>query len=234
MVGFPEYKVTEGLDKLSDRLKEYKQQGVKFAKWRAVFPVIYTANNHVAIKTNSDLLARYAAICQDLDMVPIVEPEVLMDGGHTIEDCAAVSKQVFNEVFASLNNYKVVLEGMILQPNMVVSGINCKIQADVAEVSAKTLDVLRETVPAAVPAILFLSGGQPSKTATLNLSKINSAPQAMRPWYLSFSYGRALQEDTLKAWAGKNENITKAQQELYKRAKLNSLAVLGKYNAEME
>lgn len=234
LTNIPDYKVTEGLDGLENRISEYKKQNIKFAKWRVVFSVIKAEFNHTAIKINAESLARYAAICQNLDIVPIVEPEILMDGEHTIEDCAIASRQIFNEVFHSLMKHKVLLEGIILKPNMIISGINCQLQANTTEVANKTIDILRETVPSAVPGIFFLSGGQTSEVATANLNNINLAAQNKNLWYLSFSYGRALQDKALKSWAGKSENTTKAQQELYKRAKLNSLATFGKYDLKME
>lgn len=226
-------KVTEGLDGLGNRLLEYKNQGARFAKWRAVITITPNNPSNIAIKTNSELLARYAAICQENNIVPIVEPEVLMDGDHNIERCAEVTLTTLHSVFHALHRHKVILEGMILKPNMVISGLACPSQATSEMIAAATLKVFRETIPAAVPTINFLSGGQTSETATANLQAIN-ASSMVRPWNMSFSYGRALQDHALKTWNGKTENVNQAQKELYKRAKLNGLAALGKYNSQME
>jgi fructose-bisphosphate aldolase class I len=226
-------KITEGLDGLEKRLEEYKQLGARFAKWRAVYSISDHNPRFLSIKLNAISLARYAAICQNQNIVPIVEPEVLMDGDHTIERCADISRKVFHEVFHQLHKQHVVLEHIILKPSMVISGVKCKQQADVKQVAENTLEILRETVPAAVPTINFLSGGQSDEIATAHLNAIN-ASTSIKPWNLSFSYGRALQAPCLKAWAGKPENVQIAQQALYKRAKLNSKACLGKYNRKME
>ena len=226
-------KITEGLDGLSERLKEYRKQGVRFAKWRAIFSITDSLPSKLAIKANAFNLARYAAICQNEDIVPIVEPEVLMDGDHNIERSAQVSLEVFHSVFRALLRQKVTLEGIILKPSMVISGTTCKTQASVTEVAEATLKILRETVPAAVATINFLSGGQSDEAATAHLNAMNVS-KTIKPWNLSFSYGRALQAAAIKAWSGKAENFTKGQEALYKRAKLNSAACLGKYSTKME
>jgi fructose-bisphosphate aldolase class I len=226
-------KITEGLDGLEKRLAEYKQLGAKFAKWRAVLPITDENPRDLAIKLNAVFLARYAAICQSQEIVPIVEPELLMDGPHTIDRCEIMTRKVLHEVFHQLHKQRIVLEQMILKPNMVISGIECPEQASVEEVAERTVQVFRETVPAAVPTINFLSGGQSDEVATAHLNAMN-ALDIIKPWNLSFSYGRALQAPCLKAWQGKPENVQIAQQSLYKRAKLNSEACLGKYNTETE
>lgn len=218
--------VTQGLDGLADRLKEYKIYGARFAKWRAVLPITSVNPHHLAIATNAEMLARYAAICQEQGIVPIVEPEVLMDGDHTIERCATVTETVLQHVFFALYHHKVKLEYIILKPNMVISGKNCPQQADVKTVAQRTIDVLHRTVPTAVPSINFLSGGQSDEDATIHLNAMNQQPN---PWSLSFSYGRALQAPCLKAWAGKAENKQKAQKALYEVAKRNGAACLGKF-----
>lgn len=233
LVNFPDDKITEGLDGLDGRMKEYRKQGARFAKWRAVLPITQKNPHYVAMKANAEGLARYASICQDNDIVPIVEPELLMDGDHTIERCLEATMQSLHVVFGLLYRYRVFLGGIILKPSMVIAGSRCAKQASVAEVAQATLKVLRETVPATVPTIKFLSGGQTPEMATAHLNEINALKE-IKPWYLSFSYGRALQDPVLKAWAGKPENVAKAQQAFYKRAKLNSLAALGKYTPEME
>lgn len=226
-------KITEGLDGLAKRLAEYKQLGARFAKWRAVLPITEHNPRCLGIKLNAIFLARYASICQEQNIVPIVEPELLMDGNHTIERCAIASHKAFHAVFHQLHKQNVKLEYMILKPSMVISGADCPTQANVKEVAEATLEILRETVPAAVPTINFLSGGQSDEIATAHLNAMN-ASSTIKPWNLSFSYGRALQAPALKAWAGKPENVKAAQQALYKRAKLNSLACLGKYKSDYE
>ncbi|MFA6408614.1 MAG: class I fructose-bisphosphate aldolase [Gammaproteobacteria bacterium] len=225
--------ITEGLDGLAKLLEKHKQAGARFAKWRAVISITPQNPSRVAIKSNAEVLARYAAICQNLDIVPIVEPEVLIDGDHTISRSAEVSHSVLHSVFHALNRHKVILEYMLLKPSMVISGKQCAKQASVDEVAEATLRVLLETVPAAVPSINFLSGGQTPEDATAHLNAMNVL-KPNKPWNLSFSYARALQEYALTAWAGKPENVIKAQQAFIKRAELNSLAVLGKYQVAME
>jgi fructose-bisphosphate aldolase class I len=228
----PGDEITQGLDGLAKRLGVYKEQGARFAKWRAVYNVSDTLPSRLAIEANAQALARYAAICQDESIVPIVEPEVLMDGGHTLERCAEVTRAVLHEVFDALHRHRVVLEHMLLKPSMVVAGKEQAKQASVAEVARQTVRVLRQTVPAAVPGIFFLSGGQTPAEATAHLDAINRlAPQ---PWVLSFSYGRALQEPPLQAWKGQAANVRSAQQALLERARLNSAAREGRYEAAME
>lgn len=224
--------ITQGLDGLADRLQTYKQQGARFAKWREVYAIEKHVPSLHGIEANAEMLARYAAVCQEQGLVPIVEPEVLMDGDHDIERHAEVTEAVQHAVFHALQRHHVALELMILKPNMVLPGKDCR-RADADEVAAATLKVLRRTVPAAVPSINFLSGGQGPEEATANLNAINRhAGDA--PWRLSISYGRALQQSALQAWMGKNENYDAAQQALLKRARLNSLAQLGQYREEME
>jgi fructose-bisphosphate aldolase class I len=225
--------VTEGLDGLGIRLDEYKNKGARFAKWRAVFAISDENPTKVAIKTNAELLARYAAICQEHGIVPIVEPELLLDGEHTIERCATATTDVLHGVFHALHRHSIMLEYMILKPSMVLSGNKCPVQASITEVAETTLKVLRETVPAAVRSINFLSGGQTSQAATAHLNAMNAA-KTVKPWYLSFSYSRALQDTPLKVWKGSVEHIQAAQKAFYRRARFNSLATLGTYNPDME
>jgi fructose-bisphosphate aldolase class I len=220
----PEEKVTRGIDGLEERLAEYKTMGARFAKWRAVFRISDVYPSGIAIKTHAVLLSRYAKICQNLGIVPIVEPEVLMDGNHSLEKCANVSEKVFHQVFHALHKHKVSLELMVLKPNMIVAGKEHSPQPSVKEVAVATIKILRRTVPAAVPTINFLSGGQTDELATQHLQAINKI--GTQPWYLSFSYGRALQAPCLKAWQGKAENVNAAQQALLERAKLNGAATL--------
>jgi fructose-bisphosphate aldolase, class I len=231
LMSSPGDKITEGLDGLALCLAEYKKQGARFAKWRAVLTLNAENPRRLGIKLNATFLARYASICQEQGIVPIVEPELLMDGDHTIERCAEASLQVFHAVMHSLYKQKVILEGIILKPSMVISGKKCPQQAAITEVAAATLKILGETIPAAVPTINFLSGGQNEQTATAHLNAINQS-KIIKPWNLSFSYGRALQETCMKTWSGKTENIKMAQDALLKRAKLNSEACLGKYVKE--
>jgi len=222
--------ITKGLDGLAERLQTYISQGARFAKWREVYPITPLNPTPLGIYANADRLAHYAAICQELGVVPIVEPEVLMDGDHDIDRCEQVTERVLHAVFQALHRYGVHLEYMILKPNMVLPGKDCRI-ADPEEIAKATLSVFNRTVPAAVPSINFLSGGQSPEEATRNLNAIN---QFIGPWELSISYGRALQEPVLKAWKGDPENREAAQAALLKRARLNSLARQGKYTPEME
>lgn len=228
--GRPGEKTTQGLDGLAARFDEYRELGARFAKWRAVLSISDDLPSAHAIEVNAHALARYAAICQAQGLVPIVEPEVLMDGAHTLERCAQVTEAVLHTVFSALHAHGVVLECMLLKPNMVVSGSECPHQATVDEVAAATLTCLRRTVPAAVPGIMFLSGGQADETATENLNAINAADGA-KPWALSFSYGRALQAPVLKAWRGDAANVAAAQEALLKRARLNGAAQQGTYQS---
>ena len=224
--------ITQGLDGLTDRLRAYKQQGARFAKWREVYAIEKQVPSKHGIEANAEMLARYAAVCQAEGLVPIVEPEVLMDGDHDIDRHAEVTEAVQYAVFQALQRHNVVLELMILKPNMVLPGKDCR-RAEPDEVAAATVKILNRTVPAAVPSINFLSGGQGPEEATANLNAINQqAPIA--PWCLTISYGRALQQTALQAWLGKTENVPAAHKALLKRAKLNHLAMLGEYQSAME
>ena len=232
LAGSPEEKVTEGLDGLRDRLAEYAGLGARFTKWRAVITIGAGIPTDYCIKTNAHALARYAALSQEAGLVPIVEPEVLMDADNTIEVCYEVTLRTLQHVFRELEEQRVSLEGMLLKPNMVLSGKQCPVQADAQQVAELTLKCFRETIPAAVPGIVFLSGGQSDEQASENLNAINS--HGAQPWTLSFSYGRALQAPTLKAWVGREENVEAAQAALAHRARCNSAAVAGRYSAELE
>jgi len=228
-------KVTEGLDGLRDRLVEYYRLGARFAKWRAVITIgdggIPT---ETCIHVNAHALARYAALCQEADIVPIVEPEVLMDGTHSIDTCHEVSQRAFARVFDELSRQRVFLEGIVLKPNMIVSGIGCSEQAGVEEVADRTVEVLKATVPDEVPGCAFLSGGQTNENATAHLNMMNSKHEGSLPWNLTFSYGRALQASALTSWSGKDENIPTAQEAFFQRAKFNGLASKGSYSQELE
>ena len=228
-------KVTEGLDGLRDRLAEYYKLGARFAKWRAVITIgdggIPT---ETCIHVNAHALARYAALCQEADIVPIVEPEVLMDGTHSIDTCHEVSQRAFARVFDELSRQRVFLEGIVLKPNMIVSGIGCSEQAGVEEVADRTVEVLKATVPDEVPGCAFLSGGQTNENATAHLNMMNSKHERSLPWNLTFSYGRALQASALTSWSGKDENIPTAQEAFFQRAKFNGLASKGSYSQELE
>ena len=230
---YPEEKITEGLDGLRERLVEYKQMGAKFAKWRAVIEIndrdVPTA---FGIRANAHGLARYAALCQELDIVPIVEPEVLMDGAHDIERCEVVTSRALGEVFTELDAHGVLLEGMLLKPNMVIAGQKCARQESVSRVAEATIRCAARYVPAAVPGIVFLSGGQSAEDATDHLNAMNI--MGTHPWQISFSYGRALQAPVLLAWKGQEGNLAAAQKTFFKRCRLNGLARDGKYAREME
>jgi len=230
--GAPGDLITRGLDDLSERLDTYQKRGARFAKWREVYPITPNNPTLLGLKSNAEVLARYAAVCQELGMVPIVEPEVLMDGNHDIDRCATVTEAVLHEVFDALHLHHVQLEYMLLKPNMVLPGKGCR-QAPPDEVAQATLEVFMRVVPAAVPSINFLSGGQGPEEATANLNAINRR-RGRAPWQLSISYGRALQQPALQAWQGKVENREVAQHALLKRAKLNSLARQGTYDPAME
>lgn len=225
-------KITQGLDGLAERLASYKEMGARFAKWRAVLNISANQPSCLAIQANAEALARYAAICQSQGIVPMVEPELLMDGDHTIERCAEATTRVLHEVFHALDRYRVVLECMILKPGMILAGVDHQPKPSVSTVAQTTLQVLRRTVPAAVPSINFLSGGQSAELATAHLNAMNQTRNL--PWNVSFSFSRALQEPALKAWQGKLENVQKAQEVLVKRAKLNSAASRGAYTEAME
>ncbi len=228
----PGDEVTHGLDGLGKRLEGYKKSGARFAKWRAVYNVSSTLPSRMAIEANAHALARYAAICQELGVVPIVEPEVLIDGEHSIERCAEVTEAVLHEVFSALVAQCVVLEHVVLKPSMVVPGKAHAKQAAPDEVAAQTLRVLRRCVPAAVASINFLSGGQTPQQATANLDAMNR--RGAQPWPLSFSYGRALLDPALKAWSGRADNVRAAQAALLERAKLNGAACRGRWQPTME
>ncbi len=229
----PGDQVTQGLDGLAERLRTYKTQGARFAKWREVYSIGAQNPTHLGIEANAEMLARYAAVCQEEGFVPIVEPEVLIDGDHTLERCFEVTEAVLHAVFHALHRHGVVLEYTVLKPSMVLPGKAHPPKAGPEQVAEATVKVLRRTVPAAVPSINFLSGGQRPAEATANLNAMNALfPNA--PWELSFSYGRALQETALLAWAGKSGNAAAAQQAYYRRARLNGLARLGKYSPDME
>ncbi|MDP6351341.1 MAG: fructose-bisphosphate aldolase class I [Alphaproteobacteria bacterium] len=226
--GHPGETVTEGLDGLRDRLAEYVQLGARFTKWRAVYNIGGHVPSAACHATNAHALARYAALSQEAGLVPIVEPEVLMDGSHDIDRCEAVTTRALRQVFADLAIQGVSLEGMLLKPNMVLSGKDCAEQASIEEVAERTIRCFERVVPAAVPGIVFLSGGQTDEQATLHLNAMNKMRKDL-PWKLSFSYGRALQAAPLKAWAGKAENREKAQAAFYERAKANGAACRGTY-----
>ena len=232
MANAPGDEITQGLDGLALRLEKYKEQGARFAKWRNVYHISESTPSRLAIEANAEMLARYAAICQSQGIVPIVEPEVLIDGDHSLSLCAEVSEEVFHELFHALHRHHVVLEHILLKPNMMVPGKESTVKAKPDEVAIQTIKVLRRTVPAAVPSINFLSGGLTPEDATAYLNAMNQLnPQ---PWELTFSYGRALQEPALKAWKGNPANSQKTQTALYKRARLNGAARYGKYTEAME
>lgn len=226
LANFPEEKITEGLDGLAKRMEEYKNMGAKFAKWRAVITIGEGLPTDPCIWANAEGLARYAAICQQYDLVPIVEPEVLMDAGNALEVCQEVTEKTLKAVFERLSAHKVVLEGMILKPNMVISGKKCPTQTSSKEIAKATIETFKRVIPPQMPGIVFLSGGQAPDQSTENLYEINLVSGS--PWQLSYSYGRALQEEALTAWAGKDENIQAAQQAFLQRSKRVSLARSGK------
>lgn len=232
LAGAPGEKVTEGLDGLRERLAEYHAIGARFAKWRAVIDIAEDIPSQYCLNANAHALARYAALCQEAGIVPIVEPEVLMDGGHDIDRCAEVTEAALDALYAELFVQRVQLEGTVLKPNMVVSGKKNAVQAGVEEVAEKTIRVLKRCVPSAVPGIAFLSGGQSDEEATAHLNAMNAIGNL--PWNLTFSYGRALQAPALKAWNGQAENVTKAQAVFTHRAKMNGLATRGDWKSEME
>lgn len=234
LAGFPGETITEGLDNLRDRLKKYYNGGARFAKWRAVISIDNHLPSSSAIRQNVDALARYAALCQEEKIVPIVEPEILMDGApgtHSIDRCYEVTQYVLREVFYALNEARIDLEGMVLKPNMVIDGKNIR-KASVEEVAEKTVHCLKSVVPALVPSIAFLSGGQNDIEATAHLNAINQCGNL--PWNVTFSYGRALQAEALKTWSGQEENVKEAQAAFAHRAKMNWLAALGKWSKDQE
>jgi fructose-bisphosphate aldolase class I len=233
LAGAPGELVTEGLDGLRRRLDEYRSMGARFAKWRAVLSIADRLPTPRCVHANADALARYAALCQERSIVPIVEPEVLMNGTHTIERCEEVTGYVLHTVFDALYEQRVSLETMILKPSMVVAGRDSPAAASVPEVATATLRTLLRHVPAAVPAIVFLSGGQDHRLATLHLNALNQLPRP-KPWTLSFSYGRALQDEALEAWHGRTVDVPAGQHAFYHRAKCERAAALGKYRDDME
>jgi len=232
LAAFPGETVTEGLDGLRERLVEYRGLGARFAKWRAVIDIGDGIPTNFAVRANAHALARYAALCQENDIVPIVEPEVLMDGAHSLERCREVTESVLATVFGELFQHRIMLEGMVLKPNMVISGKKAANQANPQAVAEATVGVLKHHVPPAVPGIAFLSGGQSPAEATLHLSLMNQLGPL--PWSLTFSYGRALQDTALRAWGGATANFAAGQKEFARRARLNALATTGRYAAEME
>ncbi|MES1925391.1 class I fructose-bisphosphate aldolase [Salinisphaera sp. T31B1] len=232
LAGSPDEKITEGLDGLRDRLNEYREAGARFAKWRAVIDITDERPSDYCVHVNAGALARYAALCQEAGIVPIVEPEVLMDGANSIERCEAVTDRVLDAVFTELKRQNVLLEGMLLKPNMVIAGKSSPQQAGVDQVAEATIRCLKRRVPAAVPGIVFLSGGQSDELATAHLDAMNK--RGPHPWALSFSYGRALQAPALAAWQGKPENVEAAQSAYFKRARNNGAAARGEYSSDME
>jgi fructose-bisphosphate aldolase class I len=238
MAAFPGEQVTEGLDGLRERLAEYHKLGARFAKWRAVIDIGREGSRAIpsygCLRANMHALARYAALCQEANIVPIVEPEVLMDGDHDIDRCFEVTEMTLGLLYEELYLARVPLEGTILKPNMVIAGKKSARQASMAEIAEKTVRCFRRTVPAAVPGIVFLSGGQSDEQATANLNAMNASFKNVMPWALSFSYGRALQAAPLKAWSGKPENVAAGQRAFTHRAKMNSLAQLGDWSDGLE
>ena len=234
LAGHPGEKITEGLDQLRDRLHEYFKMGVRFAKWRAVIVVGENIPSQGCIEANAHALARYAALCQEAGLVPIVEPEVLMDGDHTLKRCSEVTEKVLRTVFNHLHTQRVMLEGMILKPNMVLPGLNCPKQETVDEVADATVKCLLHSVPASVPGIAFLSGGQPSELASARLNAMNVNFRSRLPWALTFSFSRAIQQPALEIWQGEESNVLAAQQALYHRAMCNRAARRGEYNSLIE
>ncbi len=234
MAAHPGEKTTEGLDGLRERLAEYFQMGARFAKWRAVITIGDEIPSRSCIEANAHALARYAALCQEAGLVPIVEPEVLMDGEHTLERCREVTEEVLRTVFNQLNSQRVMLEGMILKPNMVLPGLACPKQESVDEVADATVNSLLRTVPAAVPGVAFLSGGQTSELASARLNAMNVRFKSRLPWALTFSFSRAIQQPALEIWRGQEANVKASQQALLHRAKCNRAARRGEYTAAME
>ncbi len=234
MAGHPGEKITEGLDGLRERLKEYSQMGARFAKWRAVIAVGDDIPSRGCTEANAQALARYAALCQEAGLVPVVEPEVLMDGDHSLERCREVTEAVLRTVFDQLYTQRVMLEGLILKPNMVLPGLTCPRQETIHEVADATVSCLLRAVPAAVPGVAFLSGGQPSELASARLNAMNVRFRSRLPWALTFSFSRAIQQPALEIWSGQDANVKAAQQALLHRAKCNQAARRGEYTAAME
>ena len=234
MAGFPGEKVTEGLDGLCNRLTDYRQMGARFAKWRAVFTIGDGTPSWGCVEANAHALARYAALCQEACLVPVVEPEVLMEGSHSLDTCAEVTERVVRMLFKELYSQRVSLAGMILKPNMVLPGVDCAHQNTVEQVADATVECLLRSVPAAVPGIVFLSGGQAGELASARLNAMNVRFKSRLPWQVSFSFGRAIQEPALSIWNGEPANVTRAQEALYHRAKCDRAAHLGEYSASVE
>jgi fructose-bisphosphate aldolase, class I len=234
MAAHPGERITEGLDGLRDRLKEYSHMGARFAKWRAVIAVGDGIPSRGCIEANAQALARYAALCQEAGLVPVVEPEVLMDGGHALQRCRDVTEEVLRTVFSQLYTQRVTLEGLILKPNMVLPGLTCPKQEEVDEVADETVMCLLRAVPAAVPGIAFLSGGQSAELASSRLNAMNVRFRARLPWALAFSFARAIQQPALEIWQGKGADVLAAQQALCHRARCNRAARRGQYDPAME
>lgn len=234
LAGHPGEKVTEGLDGLRDRLQQYAKMGLRFAKWRAVIAIGKNIPGKACIEANAHALARYAALCQEAGIVPIVEPEVLMDGGHSLERCFEVTGEVLHALFQQLYIQGIMQEGLILKPNMVVPGLSCMTQESDEEVADATVKCLLREVPAAVPGVAFLSGGQAAELASARLNAMNVRFKGQMPWALTFSFSRAIQQPALEIWQGKKENVPEAQKALYHRANCNRAARSGNYNAAME
>lgn len=234
LLGTKDETTTQGLDGLGERCAKYKADGCEFAKWRCVLKISDSTPSQLAIMENANVLARYACICQQNGIVPIVEPEILPDGTHTLERCQEVTEQVLAAVYKALSDHHIYLEGTLLKPNMVTAGHDCPTQYTPAQVGQATVTALRRTVPPAMPGVTFLSGGQSETAATANLDAINKIDKSQRPWALTFSYGRALQASVLKSWQGKPENVAAGQKTFLHRAKMNGLASVGKYDPSME
>ncbi|KAA0139791.1 fructose-bisphosphate aldolase class I [Gimesia chilikensis] len=234
LAGFPGEKITEGLDGLRERLAEYAELGARFAKWRAVITIGEGTPTTGCLEANAHLLARYASLCQEAGLVPIVEPEVLMDGAHTLQRCFEVTEQTLRLVFAQLAAQRVLLEGMILKPNMIVPGLQCPKQNSVEDVADATVSCFRRVVPVAVPGVAFLSGGQSSELASERLNMMNIKYKTKVPWALSFSFARAIQQPGMEIWGGDSGNVAAAQKSMYHRASCNRSARRGEYSAEME
>jgi len=234
MASFPGEKVTEGLDGLRERLSEYSEMGARFCKWRAVIALGHEIPHRACIEANAQALARYAALCQEANLVPIVEPEVLMSGEHNLKQCADTTEEVLRIVFQQLYSQRIIFEGMILKPNMVLPGLSCAEQESTEAVATATVQSLLRSVPAAVPGIAFLSGGQSAELASARLSMMNSMFKSHLPWALAFSFARAIQKPALEIWQGKKNNAVAAQRALYHRALCNQAARRGEYDAAME
>ena len=234
LAGFPGEKVTEGLDGLRARLAEYGEMGARFAKWRAVIVVGKGLPSRACLEANAHVLARYAALCQEAGLVPIVEPEVLMDGSHTLAQCQAVTAEALHTVFEQLYKQHILLDGMLLKPNMILPGLDCSIQNNNEAIAEATIKLLLKAAPAAVPGIAFLSGGQSAELASARLNAMSNPFKSVFPWALTFSFGRALQQPALEIWNGNKANTKTAQQALYHRAKCNRAAVMGKYSDTFE